>query len=150
MGSNPNQEIRQLAEIPGIHVTGTVPDVRPYYARAAVTVAPYRYGEGTKLKVLEAMASGAPVVSTPIGCQGIEVKDGEHVLIVNSAEEFARKIVYLLGHEELRRTLAARARTVIEQEYSWKKIVGDLNPELRDLVRARANAKPILVSGPRL
>ena len=136
VGSNPNQEVRSLAETPGIHVTGTVPDVRPYYGRAAVTVAPYRYGEGTKLKVLEAMASGAPVVSTPIGCQGIEVKDGEHVLIVNSAEEFAQKILFLLGNEELRRSLAAKARTVIEQEYSWKKIVGDLDPELRELVRS--------------
>jgi glycosyltransferase involved in cell wall biosynthesis len=147
VGSNPNQEIRQLGETPGIHVTGTVPDVRPYYGRAAVTVAPYRYGEGTKLKVLEAMASGAPVVSTPIGCQGIEVKDGEHVLIVNSAEEFAQKIVYLLGNAELRQALAANARIVIEREYSWKKIVGDLNPEMCELVRARANTNPVLVSG---
>ena len=100
-------------------------------------MAPYRYGEGTKLKVLEAMASGAPVVSTPIGAQGIAVKDGEHVLIVHSAEEFARSIIDLLGNEELRRTLAAKARKVIEQEYSWKKIVGDLDPELRELVRSR-------------
>ncbi len=137
VGSNPNQEIQQLGETPGIHVTGTVPDVRPYYGRAAVTVAPYRYGEGTKLKVLEAMASGAPVVSTPIGAQGIAVKDGEHVLIVNSAEEFAQRIIDLLANEELRRTLAAKARTVIEREYSWKKIVGDLDPELRELVRSR-------------
>jgi glycosyltransferase involved in cell wall biosynthesis len=150
VGSNPNQEILKLADIPGIHVTGTVPDVRPFYARAAVAVAPYRYGEGTKLKVLEAMASGAPVVSTHIGCQGINVKDDEHVLIVNSAEDFARKIVYLLGNDELRRTLALRARTVIEQEYSWKKVVGDLNLELCDLIRTRSNVKPILVSGPRL
>ena len=142
VGSNPNQEIQQLGETAGIHVTGTVPDVRPYYARAAITVAPYRYGEGTKLKVLEAMASGAPVVSTPIGCQGIAVKDGEHVLIVNSAEEFARKIIDLLGNEELRRTLAAKARKVIEQEYSWKKIVGDLDPELRELVRSHRQPSP--------
>jgi glycosyltransferase involved in cell wall biosynthesis len=62
-------------------------------------------------------------------------------LIVNSAEEFARKIVYLLGNEEMRRTLAARARAVIEREYSWKKIVGDLNPELCELVRMQAGAK---------
>jgi polysaccharide biosynthesis protein PslH len=147
VGSNPNQELRQLADIPGIHVTGTVPDVRPYYGRAAVTVAPYRYGEGTKLKVLEAMASGAPVVSTPIGCQGIDVRDGEHVLIVHSAEEFAQKIIHLLHHQELRRSLAVKARTVIEREYSWKKIVGDLNPELEALARAQLESKPILVSG---
>jgi glycosyltransferase involved in cell wall biosynthesis len=135
VGSHPNQEVRQLAEIPGVHVTGTVDDVRPFYARAAVAIAPYRYGEGTKLKVLEAMATGAPVVSTPIGCQGIGVKDSEHVLIVNSAEEFSRKIVLLLGDADLRRSLAVRARNLIEQEYAWKKIVGDLEPQLRELVR---------------
>jgi glycosyltransferase involved in cell wall biosynthesis len=137
VGSHPNQEVRQLAEIPGVYVTGTVEDVRPYYARAAVSVAPYRYGEGTKLKVLEAMASGAPVVSTPIGCQGIEVKDGEHLLIVNSADEFASRIVQLLRNQELRRSMAARARSLIEREYAWKKIVGDLDPELCELVRKR-------------
>jgi glycosyltransferase involved in cell wall biosynthesis len=135
VGSHPSQEVRQLAEIPGVHVTGTVEDVRPFYARAAVSVAPYRYGEGTKLKVLEAMASGAPVVSTPIGCQGIEVKDGEHVLIVNSADAFTERIVYLLRNEELRTSMAARARSLIEREYAWRKIVGDLDPELCELVR---------------
>ena len=138
VGSNPTLKVRQLAELPGIHVTGTVDDVRPFYARAAVTIAPYRYGEGTKLKVLEAMASGAPVVSTPIGCQGINVKDGEHVAIVNSADDFAQRIVDLLRNEDLRRTLAARARALIEQEYSWKKIVGDLDPQLCDLVQSRS------------
>ncbi|HXW16308.1 MAG TPA: glycosyltransferase [Terriglobia bacterium] len=138
VGSNPTQEVRQLGELPGIHVTGTVDDVRPFYARAAVTVAPYRYGEGTKLKVLEAMASGAPVVTTPIGCQGIKVIDGEHVLIANSADEFAQRIVFLLRNEELRKGLAARARSVIEREYSWKKIVDDLDPKLCEIARAGA------------
>ncbi len=141
VGSNPTQEVRQLAELPGIHVTGTVDDVRPFYARAAITVAPYRYGEGTKLKVLEAMASGAPVVTTPIGCQGIKVIDGEHVLIANSADEYAQRIVFLLRNEEVRKSLAARARSVIEREYSWKKIVGDLDPQLCELVRTRAQVQ---------
>jgi glycosyltransferase involved in cell wall biosynthesis len=144
VGSSPPEEIRKLGENPAIHVTGTVPDVRPYYARAAVTIAPYRYGEGTKLKVLEAMASGAPVVSTPIGSQGIDVRDGEQVMIVNSPEEFAAKIVYLLTHDEARRKLAASARAVIEREYSWKKIVDDLNPKLCAL--ARTSAKSVAVA----
>jgi len=148
VGSHPNQEVRQLAEIPGVHVTGTVEDVRPFYARAAVSVAPYRYGEGTKLKVLEAMASGAPVVSTPIGCQGIEVKDGEHVLIANSADEFAERIVYLLRHEEVRKSIAARARSLIEREYAWKKIVGDLDPKLCELVLYYDTETPEKALGP--
>ena len=66
VGSDPSREILDLEKIPGVYVTGTVEDARPYYARSAVAVAPYRFGEGTKLKVLEAMASRTPLVSTPI------------------------------------------------------------------------------------
>jgi glycosyltransferase involved in cell wall biosynthesis len=65
------------------------------------------------------------------------VKDGEHLLIVNSADEFASRIVQLLRNQELRRSMAARARSLIEREYAWKKIVGDLDPELCELVRKR-------------
>jgi glycosyltransferase involved in cell wall biosynthesis len=135
VGNHPSEEVKQLEQIPGVHVTGTVEDVRPFYARAAVSVAPYRYGEGTKLKVLEAMASGAPVVSTPIGCQGIAVKDGENVVIVHSVEEFAKRTVSLLRDAAFRRNIAAQARTLIEHDYAWKKIVGDLDPELCALSR---------------
>jgi polysaccharide biosynthesis protein PslH len=130
VGSDPNQEIRDLEKIPGIHVTGTVEDTRPYYARAAVAVAPYRFGEGTKLKVLEAMASGVPVVATPIGCQGIEVVNGEHVLIAESEEDFGGQVVGLLRDAKKRAQIAGAARRRIEDKYTWEKIVGDLEPKL--------------------
>ncbi|MGB7590620.1 MAG: glycosyltransferase [Terriglobia bacterium] len=134
VGSHPNREIGRLAEIPGIHVTGTVEDVRPYYAMAKVAVAPYRYGEGTKIKVVEAMACGTPVVSTSIGCQGIEVVDGEQVLIANSEKEFTDGVIGLLRDARRRTQLAGAARRLIEQKYTWKKIVGDLEPKLQALV----------------
>ncbi len=75
------------------------------------------------------------------------MRDGEHVLIVHSAQEFAQKIIHLLQHGELRQSLAEKARTVIEREYSWKKIVGDLNPDLDALAQSQAESKPVLVSG---
>ncbi|MGA3324953.1 MAG: glycosyltransferase [Terriglobia bacterium] len=133
VGSNPPPEVRQLGEFPGVHVTGTVEDVRPYYARAAVSVAPYRYGEGTKLKVLEAMASGVPVVSTTIGCQGIEVRDGEHLLVADTPDAFTARVVGLLRSVTRRRGIGTRARFLVEQQYAWTKIVGGLEPKLLKL-----------------
>lgn len=133
VGAGPTQEVRALESNHGIHVTGTVEDVRPYYQKAAVSVAPYRFGEGTKLKVLEAMASGVPVVGTPIGCQGIEVVDGEHVLIADAEEEFGNRVIELLRDPQRRSRMADAARRLVEQKYTWKKIVGDLEPKLVEL-----------------
>lgn len=135
VGSNPPPEVRRLAEIPGVHVTGTVEDIRPYYCRAAVSVAPYRYGEGTKLKVLEAMACGVPVVSTTIGCQGIEARDDEHLLVADAPGDFARRVVGLLQDPKHCAGIGARARALIEQKYAWRIIVDDLEPKLLGLTR---------------
>jgi len=135
VGSDPPREVRQLADFPRVHVTGTVEDVRPYYARAAVSVVPYRYGEGTKLKVLEAMACGVPVVATTIGCQGIDVVHGEHVLIADSEKDFGDQVISLLRDAKKRAHLADMARRRLEEKYTWRKIVGDLEPKLLALAR---------------
>ncbi len=134
VGSNPPPEVRRLGEIPGIHVTGTVEDIRPYYCRAAVSVAPYRYGEGTKLKVLEAMACGVPVVSTAVGCQGIKARNGEHLLVADAPGKFAQHIVDLLQNPSRRADIGARGRALIEEKYAWRGIVDDLEPNLLDLL----------------
>jgi len=135
VGSHPNREIWRLAETPGIHVTGTVEDVRPYYAMAKVAVAPYRYGEGTKIKVLEAMACGTPVVSTSIGCQGIDVVDGKHLLIADDGVDFSRRVIELLRDPQRAQTLAAAARGLAVEKYSWERLISNLEPKLADLVR---------------
>jgi len=135
VGSNPNREIWRLAETPGIHVTGTVEDVRPYYAMAKVAVAPYRYGEGTKIKVVEAMACGTPVVSTSIGCQGLEVIDGKHLLIADNEADFSRRVAELLRDPERAQALAAAARGLAVEKYSWERLISNLEPKLADLVR---------------
>jgi glycosyltransferase involved in cell wall biosynthesis len=134
VGSHPNREIWRLAESPGIHVTGTVEDVRPYYAMAKVAVAPYRYGEGTKIKVVEAMACGTPLVSTSIGCQGLEVVGGKHLLIADDETEFSRRVIELLRDSQRAQMLAASGRTLVEEKYGWGTIIRGLKPKLEGLV----------------
>jgi polysaccharide biosynthesis protein PslH len=141
VGSNANHEIWELAKLPGVHVTGTVEDVRPYYAKAKVAIAPYRYGEGTKIKVVEAMACGVPMVSTPTGCQGLDVVDGQHILIADSETDFARQVAALLHNPARSQTLAAAARKLATEKYSWEKIFSDLAPRLDELANRSERRK---------
>jgi glycosyltransferase involved in cell wall biosynthesis len=137
VGSHPNREIWRLAEIPGIHVTGAVEDVRPYYATAKVAVAPYRHGEGTKIKVVEAMACGTPVVSTSIGCQGLEVTDDEQLVIADTETDFCHRVVELLRDPVRARRLAAEGRKLVEEKYTWKRLIDSLEPKLVALVERK-------------
>ena len=107
VGRTPRPEVRQLNGS-GVHVTGQVDDVLPYYRQSAVCVVPLRAGGGTRLKILEAMALGRPVVSTAVGCEGLDVVDGEHLLIADNPQQFAEKTLRLLTDRQLYRRLAAR------------------------------------------
>lgn len=138
VGSDPLPEVRALEEYPGVTVTGTVPDVRPYYKDADVVVIPQRFGAGTKLKALEAMAVGRPVVTTSNGVQGIDVEHETHVRIADAPEAFARNVVELLDDPVRGRELAKRARVMVVERYAWSSIVDDLGRKLRSLVQGSA------------
>jgi len=84
-----------------------------------VCVVPLRAGGGTRLKILEAMAFGRPVVSSRIGCEGLDVTDGENILIADHPEEFAEKTVRLLHDDNLRKSIAENARRLVENHYDW-------------------------------
>jgi glycosyltransferase involved in cell wall biosynthesis len=118
VGINPRPEVREL-EGAGVHVTGFVEDVRPYYNRSTVCVVPLRAGGGTRLKILEAMALGRPVVSTSIGSEGLDAVDGEHILIADHPEDFAHKTLRLLTDETLRQSIANKARELVVRCYDW-------------------------------
>lgn len=126
VGRNPNSKVKALASLPGVRVIGQVEDVRPYYAEAKVAVAPFRYGGGTKLKVLEAMALGVPVVATPVGCQGIEAVPGKHLFKEESEEAFIERVVNLLRDDSLRLQVAIEARQLVEDRYSWHSIMNNI------------------------
>jgi glycosyltransferase involved in cell wall biosynthesis len=119
VGRDPTPEVQALAQ-EGVVVTGQVEDDRPYFGQASVYVVPMRFGGGVRLKVLQAMASGVPVVSTPMGVQGISAVPGRHFLLATSPEEFAARVVELLEDPLLRARLAQEARLLVEQLYDWR------------------------------
>lgn len=119
VGKSPPESVRALSNGRDVIVTGEVPAVEPYYAQCAVSVVPLRAGGGTRLKILESMALGRPVVSTTVGCEGLEVRDGEHLLVADEPRTLAAKVVALLQDGDLRCALAARARRLVERRYAW-------------------------------
>jgi glycosyltransferase involved in cell wall biosynthesis len=121
VGANPHPDVVKLSGS-GIHVTGQVADVIPYYQQSTVCIVPLRAGGGTRLKILEAMALGRPVVSTTIGAEGLDVLDGTHLFIADTPEAFAEKTVRLLRDRQLYQHIAANARRLVEARYDWAKI----------------------------
>jgi sugar transferase (PEP-CTERM/EpsH1 system associated) len=133
VGRNPLPDVWEL-DGDGVHVTGTVEDVVPHYAHSTVCVVPLRAGGGTRLKIVEAMALGRPVVSTSIGCEGLDVVDGEHLLIADTPEQFAEKTVRLLRDRALYRSICANARRLVEAQYGWDRIAERLTDVYEDMV----------------
>ena len=121
VGSKPVPEVLKLQEQPGITVTGTVDDVRPYYYRALAAMVPLRIGGGTRLKILEAMAAGTPVISTTIGAEGIPVTHGQDILIADSAQEMIEAAVSLQQDSELWNGLITAGRK-LAATYDWAAI----------------------------
>lgn len=130
VGAGKNNGISRLDKIDGIKIIGEVKDISEYYQRAKVFVSPYRFGAGTKLKVLEAMASGIPVVSTSIGCRGIEVKNGENIFIENDELDFANKIIYILKNYKDMEGVIKKGKDLITSKYLWYNIINDIDKNL--------------------
>lgn len=118
VGPNPPPEVIDLGK-DHVHVTGRVDDVVPYYNQSTVCVVPLRAGGGTRLKILEAMALGRPVVSTSLGCEGLDVVDGEHLLIADNSAEFAEQTIRLLTDTTLVQRITRNARELVMARYDW-------------------------------
>jgi sugar transferase (PEP-CTERM/EpsH1 system associated) len=128
VGARPAPAVQALAKLPGVVVTGTVPDVRPYLAHAAVSVAPLRVARGVQNKVLEAMAMALPVVVSPQALEGIDAAPGADVLLADGAEDFAAAVIRVLGEDDL--ALRARARERVERLYSWPSNLANIEARL--------------------
>lgn len=123
VGQDPPAELRALSEHdPQIKVTGYVQDVRPYVSRSAVYIVPLRVGGGTRLKVVDAMAQGKAIVSTSIGCEGIDVLSGKNIVIADEPRPFARNVIELLCDATRRKQLGDAARELAEAKYAWPRI----------------------------
>ena len=130
VGHDPPPDIQALAHPPGVVVAGSVPDVRPYLARAAVCVVPLRIGGGTRLKILDALAMGRPVVSTSLACEGLDLAGGHELLIADGAEAFAAATVRLLRDPAQRAALGAAGRQAVEGRFTWPTVLAGLEPLL--------------------
>jgi len=119
VGASPSREIEKLAQLPGVKVTGTVPDVRPYVRRAAVNVATLRIARGTQNKILESLAMGVPVVASEVAAGGVDVVPGEHLLTADTPEKIADQVLRLLNDPAERHRLSRAGRSRMESNHSW-------------------------------
>jgi glycosyltransferase involved in cell wall biosynthesis len=122
VGQSIHPRLRRLAKLEGVTMTGRVERVQPYLAGALVYIMPFRIGSGTRLKLLEAMASGLPIVSTSIGAEGYEVADGRELRLADASDEFATAVLYLLDNAKERSHLS-RAGDLFVQKYDWRQVV---------------------------
>jgi len=123
VGKDPHPRLRRLHGRPGITVTGWVGQILPYFAAASVYVVPLRVGGGTRLKVLEAMAMGLPMVSTALGAEGLGVESGEQLILADDPDQFAAAVLALLEDESVSRRLGDNAQRFVRQRYGWPAIV---------------------------
>ncbi len=124
VGANPVPAVRALAAHPRIEVTGTVPEVRPYYDSALAAIVPLRTGGGTRLKILEAMAAGVPVISTKLGAEGLEAEAGRHILIADDPDAWQRHISTVAERPQETARVTAAALELVRSRYDWN-ILGD-------------------------
>jgi polysaccharide biosynthesis protein PslH len=122
IGKNPPREVEALSSDPRIEVMGYVPDLEPYLARTDVFAVPLHAGSGMRVKILDAWRAGLPVVSTPIGAEGIEIRAGENILLAAHAQAFAEATVRLLTDRELNDRLRTNGRSWVETHYSWQSV----------------------------
>ncbi len=133
VGKNPTRAVRRLSAIPGVHVTGTVPDVRPFFRQAAVVVAPLQVARGIQNKVLEAMAMGLPVVATSKAHEGLDALPGQHLFVEDDPFHFAEVVTRLLRAPWLRVAVGRAARKFVEEHHSWTFSMVELDKVLAKL-----------------
>lgn len=134
VGRDPGPRVQRLAAVPGVRITGTVEDVRPHVAHAAVYVVPLRIGGGTRLKIFEALAMGKAIVSTTVGVEGLPLTPGTHFVQADDPAQFADAVVALLRDPARRRALGGAGRSLVEQRYSWSQVVREFEARCEEVI----------------
>jgi glycosyltransferase involved in cell wall biosynthesis len=133
-GRNPDPAILAVArQDPLTSVTGTVPDIRPYLWKSALSIVPLRVGGGTRLKIYEAMAAGVPVVSTSLGAEGLAVTQGHDILLADDPERFAAHCLALLDSAPMRTAQSKHARELVSANFSWNRVAALFEDILRNV-----------------
>ena len=134
-GRDPEDSVKAVVSAaPGVELVPNPKSMARVAKRASITVAPLRLGSGTRIKILESMAWGLPVVSTTLGFEGIEASDGEHLLVRDDPKEFAEAICLLMSDAALWRKLRYAGRDLVRERYSWDRVFEPLEEALIELV----------------
>jgi len=144
VGADPSPAVRKLGELPGVTVTGSVPDVRPYLRRSALMVAPLNIARGTQNKILEAMAASVPVVTSRLAAGGVDAVGGEHLLVASTPEEYRDACLRILGDFAERRRLAQAGRARMLSHHAWPSSMKRLDA----IIERAVSAHRLAVSGP--
>jgi len=139
VGSHMPESVLRLGTRPGIRMLGYADDLRVCYQSSAVALVPILTGSGTRIKILEALAYGVPVVSTSVGAEGIALSDGEDVLLADSPEAFSECIVRLLNDAGLRHRISVAGRQLVEDKYDWKTIVDQVTECYVQAIRRKSS-----------
>jgi glycosyltransferase involved in cell wall biosynthesis len=143
VGSSPPPAVLSLAAIPGVEVTGFVPDIRPFMAKSSVYIVPMRLGVGIRGKILEAWSMGMPVVSTSVGCAGLRYESGQNLLVADNSRQFAEQVLSLLRDPAMKRRLGEEGRKTAQQYYSWETSARQLDILYQHCIgREKANPLP--------
>lgn len=135
IGKNAQPDLLALVENDNnVQMTGYVPDLREYIQKARIFICPINDGGGTRLKILDALAQGIPVVSSPIGCEGIDVTDGENILIAKDIPDYIEKITLLLSDIDLCNKLSVSGRALVENRYSFAFVGGKMSLLYEELI----------------
>lgn len=127
VGRDLGPEHQSLARVPGVELVGAVPDDRPWFDRSDVLIVPMRMGSGVRLKVLQAMAMGLPIVSTSLGMAGVSAEDGTHYLRADTPGDFAGQVIRALSNPALSRSISEHARQLVCERYDWQVIAPRLD-----------------------
>jgi len=126
VGGSPSEEIRNLASDPGVRVTGYVEDLPSFYMKCDVSIAPIRMTGGVHCKILDAMASGLPVITTTGGNEGIAATPDKEIIIADEADVFARRTIELLEDEDRGKSIGAAGLEFVRRNFGWSHIIGRL------------------------
>jgi glycosyltransferase involved in cell wall biosynthesis len=136
IGGNATAKLKRFAsKDSSLNIFGFVGDVLPHLQKASAFIVPILSGSGTRLKILEAMAAGKAIVSTGVGCEGIEGVNGEHYLIADDPAAFSDSVYRVLRDRNLQEDLGHKARKLVKKKYDWDIICGKLNSLYSDLKR---------------
>ncbi len=133
VGRNVTAKINQYNHKEGIEIKEDIKDIRDAFKKASVLVAPIRNGRGTKYKVLESMACGVPVVTTELGVEGIDAKDGENIFVADSEDELANKTASLLKDKKLNNKIGIAGKKLVRGKYNWKQITKHLDQVYQEM-----------------